>query len=291
MIQVLIRRIHSTSWKRSIQIDLRLRRSCALLAVLTALLTPTLPAQSSLPHLTVTSESVPLGHSSPAISVLLDNPFTAQGWAYGICHDPAMVIIDSVELGAVGSTVNEGDPPDFFELGILADSWWVAVVISITGSASLPPGNGYEIGSATYTGIALGPSALCPCSTSANPPAPPIVVYSGASFMATFDCGTIDVVPAGSDAFRRGDVDVNGVVDLGDPILILNYLFGQGVTLPCIESADVDNSDPGASAGPDIGDAIYLLLHLFAMGSPPPNPYPDCEIDPLANCQALDACL
>ncbi len=284
-------RLGSIAWKRSLLIDARQWWRYTLSVALIALLTPILPAQPVLPHLTVTSEEAPLGHSSPPISVVLDNPSTAQGWAYGVCHDPAVVLIDSVDLGDVGSTINEGQLPDFYQLEVLADTWWVAVVISLTGSATLPPGAGYEIGSATYTGIALGSSTLSPCPTSATPPTPPIVVYSGASFVPTFDCGTIDVVEAGSDAFRRGDVDVNGVVDLGDPILILNDLFGQGVTLPCIESADVDDSDPGASTGPDIGDAIYLLLYLFTMGPPPADPYPDCEIDPLANCQALEACL
>ncbi|MHC4934875.1 MAG: FG-GAP-like repeat-containing protein [Planctomycetota bacterium] len=70
--------------------------------------------------------------------------------------------------------------------------------------------------------------------------------------------------------FVRGDATADGVLNIADPINLLDYLFGLNGT-ECEQSLDA-NDDLGI----DIADAIYLLGHLFAGGPPPSAPYPLC---------------
>lgn len=65
--------------------------------------------------------------------------------------------------------------------------------------------------------------------------------------------------------FIRGDANGDGIIDVGDPIYLLNYLFkGEDPPIPW-EAGDVN-----CSGQVDLGDAIYLLGYLFKSGSPPP---------------------
>ena len=76
---------------------------------------------------------------------------------------------------------------------------------------------------------------------------------------------------AGQDlAFRRGDSNEDGRVDLADPIRTLRHVFQGEATPPCLDAADAN--DDGSE---DISDAIFTLLYLFQGGAPPPAPFPD----------------
>ncbi|MGA1533212.1 MAG: hypothetical protein ACO4B4_01790 [Planctomycetota bacterium] len=83
------------------------------------------------------------------------------------------------------------------------------------------------------------------------------------------------VVAGGTTPFRRGDANQDGVLDLGDPITILETLFSGGDPLPCPDAADAN--DDGAV---DIADPISLLEYLFGGGPPPPAPFPGQGADP-----------
>jgi hypothetical protein len=65
-------------------------------------------------------------------------------------------------------------------------------------------------------------------------------------------------------AFRRGDFNADGSLNIVDPIGILAYLFQSGDRPPCRESADVQ-----PSGTIDVSDAVFLLVHLFSAGQPP----------------------
>ncbi len=65
-----------------------------------------------------------------------------------------------------------------------------------------------------------------------------------------------------SDA--RGDANGDGVIDIADPLLILNYLFGPGPPPDPWERGDA-NCDGYL----EFNDAIYLLNYLFRGGPPP----------------------
>jgi hypothetical protein len=78
----------------------------------------------------------------------------------------------------------------------------------------------------------------------------------------------LDLAPSGAP-FHRGDPDGSGLVDLGDPVFLLDYLFLGGAEPSCLESADVNNDGEL-----EITDAVYLLGFLFSGWAPPPSPGP-----------------
>ncbi len=80
----------------------------------------------------------------------------------------------------------------------------------------------------------------------------------------------------GVDApFRRGDANVDGVVDLADGVRILGALFLGSGDVSCEDALDADDS--GVL---DLSDAIYLLRHLFAGTPAPPTPgIENCGLD------------
>jgi len=87
-----------------------------------------------------------------------------------------------------------------------------------------------------------------------------------------------EINPAHAE-FRRGDVNADGAVDIGDAISTLGFLFAAAGEPGCMDSADAN--DDGAV---DIGDAIYTLAFLFASGDSPAAPGPQsCGIDPTAD--------
>jgi len=68
------------------------------------------------------------------------------------------------------------------------------------------------------------------------------------------------------DKFIRGDVDGNGIIDINDPVAILNFMFQSG-KMSCLSSADTDDSGTI-----DINDVTYLLNWMFLSGSAIPQP-------------------
>jgi hypothetical protein len=72
--------------------------------------------------------------------------------------------------------------------------------------------------------------------------------------------------------FLRGDIDGLGL-DVADALLVLGYLY-EGGSSACLDAVDAD--DGGFV---DLGDAIYILSHLFLDGPPPPSPVSSCGKD------------
>lgn len=72
--------------------------------------------------------------------------------------------------------------------------------------------------------------------------------------------------------FRRGDCNADGGIDVSDPIMLIEYLFGAAAPLQCADSCDVD--DGGIL---DLQDGIILLQSVFGLGLPLPS---ICEPDP-----------
>ena len=74
--------------------------------------------------------------------------------------------------------------------------------------------------------------------------------------------------------YRRGEVNLDGKVDISDPRRILDGLFIDGEKLTCAAAADA-NADEKV----DISDAVFLFDFLFLGGRPPPPPFQDCSRD------------
>jgi hypothetical protein len=87
------------------------------------------------------------------------------------------------------------------------------------------------------------------------------------------------------EAFRRGDANGDGTVNITDPIATLGFLFLGQAPLACPDAADGDDS-----GGLNITDPIKVLSFLFTGGREPPAPGPracgpDPTADPLGSCE------
>jgi hypothetical protein len=88
--------------------------------------------------------------------------------------------------------------------------------------------------------------------------------------------------------FRRGDANLDGLLDISDPIHILAPIFMGFGTIECTDAADVDDDSTV-----NITDAVNLLMHLFLGGPAPRPPYPGCGADPTEDhlhCAAYPLC-
>ncbi len=96
------------------------------------------------------------------------------------------------------------------------------------------------------------------------------VEFLGFDSHQNFVARTSIEVTAGHSAtlFIRGDVDLNGKINITDAIHTLLHLFG-GKTIPCRDAADT-NDDGSVNQT----DAIATLGYLFQRGAPPANPFP-----------------
>jgi len=79
-------------------------------------------------------------------------------------------------------------------------------------------------------------------------------------------------------SFVRGDGNLDGDIDIADPIHTLAHLFQGGGDFSCADASD--SNDDGDV---DISDAVYLLVFLFQGGTPPPEPHPAPGPDPTAD--------
>jgi len=65
--------------------------------------------------------------------------------------------------------------------------------------------------------------------------------------------------------FKRGDVNNDGDIKVGDVIFLINYLFKGGpIPYPFYESGNVNGQD-----NVNITDVVYLIKYLFKGGQPP----------------------
>jgi len=61
-----------------------------------------------------------------------------------------------------------------------------------------------------------------------------------------------------------GDANGDGVVDVGDVVYLINYLFKNGPAPSPLQTGDVN-----LDAVVDVGDIVYLINYLFKAGPPP----------------------
>jgi hypothetical protein len=83
--------------------------------------------------------------------------------------------------------------------------------------------------------------------------------------------------------FYRGDANLDGNLDVADPVRMLEFLF-KSVAVSCIRSLDANDSE-----SVNIADAVYLLAAMFTSGPLPPAPYGACGIDPTPGSLSCDS--
>lgn len=74
--------------------------------------------------------------------------------------------------------------------------------------------------------------------------------------------------------FIRGDANLDGTVDVSDPLRVLLHLFG-GMPLECEDAGDANDDELL-----NLTDVLSILGYLFQQGPPPPSPFPDPGTDP-----------
>ncbi|MEM7164200.1 MAG: S8 family serine peptidase [Planctomycetota bacterium] len=90
------------------------------------------------------------------------------------------------------------------------------------------------------------------------------------------------VVEVNSGEFIRADANIDGNVNIGDPVATLAYLFSMGPA-PCLDA--MDSNDDGSV---DIADPVATLSYLFSMGAEPPAPFPDSGEDTTLDSAMFD---
>ncbi len=163
---------------------------------------------------------------------------------------------------------------------IAAVSWtntsdYLSLVVSVDGSpvATLA-------GTATSTNVLLGtPGTYEICINGETLCMDPI-----AEVCCTAVCTPIVV----AEEFIRGDYNGDGLVNIADPIALLDFLFALGTIIDCNDA--LDGNDDG---GVDIGDAVTMLSYLFDEGPEPPTPFVACGTDPTGDtldCVSFPGC-
>lgn len=66
-----------------------------------------------------------------------------------------------------------------------------------------------------------------------------------------------------------GDANADGGVNIGDAVFLINHIFSGGAAPECADEGDA-NSDGGIN----IGDAVYLITYIFKGGDAPTCPAP-----------------
>ena len=70
-----------------------------------------------------------------------------------------------------------------------------------------------------------------------------------------------------STSYQCGDANGDGMIDIGDVVFLVNYLYKNGAPPNPFAAGDV-NSDGIV----DLGDVVYLINYLFKGGPPPFSP-------------------
>lgn len=207
-----------------------------------------------------------------------------HGVGVALAFDTArLTVTDVVPAGPIAAL--EGGP-SFFGVETASEGLAVGVVFDLLGAEQIRFEELSDMMVVTFETI--GPvdplGAIFPIEWSTlltDPLGSSIVVGSGSSFATIFHDGFIRFDAPNQETFLRGDCDGNGSVAIGDPIELLQHLFG-GLSVSCYDACDVD-----LDGNLDIVDPVRLLGYLFVGGDAPPAPFPSCSQGPsLIGCES-----
>lgn len=225
------------------------------------------------------TEGAPGGTAT--VDVLADHETTLAAWSLAVDHDPSLILVDSViQVGTASAGA------DFFDGSIdnnpgVDGGWWTAgVVLDFFGMNVIPPNAGTVLVRADYTISDLLPTGyeipIDPISSVGTSGVDNLLVDpSGTALIPTLQGGNVTV--ADGTTFIRADGNRDGLLNIGDGIFTLAYLFSSQAAT-CEDA--LDSNDDGQI---NVADAIFLLSWLFSSGAEPPAPFPDPGLDPTAD--------
>lgn len=227
------------------------------------------------------------------VDVSIDNAGgDMQGFNIDVCHDSSLLTPDAILCGPPLQALNGGTGPGLVLPYIDAYGGIVYGVVfsNFGGSETIPIGSYPQMFQIRYDliGAQAIDSELCfcdipPCSSGSCSVAATEIVVGGQSYSPALNCFSIF-----DGDYLRGDCNVDGSINIADPIYALAYLFNQGTIPPCMEAADA-NGDLGI----DLADSLYLLNYINGLGPAPPVPFPDCGSNPgtpALGCASFNAC-
>lgn len=234
----------------------------------------------------------PSGDASAAVGILIAEddgnpnfPNNVVGWSMSHMLDSPFLEVSLVEEGEYLQSIADGDGPEFFAATVLPDGFTVACVYSLIGGITCT----YEVPKeALKVTVETNPENLAGNSEGATVPMtwmdglgdPPVDNTFAPIAVIEFTDGSIDLVPLDPVAsFVRGDCNDDTVVDIADGIWTLNAIFQGGDFGGCLEACDTNDD-----AALDVVDAIYNFNYRFSDGPQPPAPFPDCGLEPEADC-------
>ncbi|MGE3166185.1 MAG: dockerin type I repeat-containing protein [Planctomycetota bacterium] len=205
-------------------------------------------------------------------------PTNVAGWSMALLHDPSLISVVSVGLGAYLQTVNNGGPPDFFSTNLHATGFAASAVYDFFGATvctyEIPKEVlvvNYATNAMTLAGDVDGEVTTVVFGTIGNPPVKNLVVAGAVGYPVNQVAGVLTLVSIAN--FIRGDANGDGATEpLPDAIALLDYLFGM-TPIGCLAAGDV-NGDGSVN----LLDPVVLLNWGFAGGAPPPAPFPSCGL-------------
>ena len=270
---------------KGIDVRVRLQQTLCAAVLAVGVLQTTLPGQ-------VFEFQIPDGIATVGepvtIPLILDSTLGGDvvGWSFGVCHDPAELTVETVDLGEAVISRLGGGVPFFNQVLVESDGYTVGLILD-PPFGFLPAGVS-EISVASYTHqLAPGESTtLTPCNSLGTPMVETIAVETGGN--SVFGILVPGTWTALAVPFVRGDVNDDGDVNLADGIFLLAELFAGGDVGLCPLAKDIN-----ADGAVDVADPIRLLNALFGGGPFPPAPFPDCDFAPnqtVADCPVYDSC-
>ena len=190
--------------------------------------------------------------------------------------------------------IDGGAGPQFFEISLFPDGWTAAVVFDFQLIDTLQFPQVTTVLTTTYTDLGIDP---------ADPPSGDILTFAddlgvpggtnlvssagGQAYSPAFSTAP-EIIFKDNPAFSRGDCNGDGLIDIGDPIFTLGFLFNSVGPIPCDSSCDANDD-----ALIDIADPVRVLSFLFSGALPLPQPTsPICAEDPtpdILECN-IDVC-
>ena len=198
--------------------------------------------------------------------------------------DPAILELQGIVAGAGHSwfVTDFLDDPDGINVDLTdGDALYTALTSpGMPVAASTSPG--LHIATFRFTALAETVGTDVSLVATAGTFATTQVLYLFAEDV-TGDIGTAATITVGipEEGFQRADANADSLVNIADPIWVLNYLFQAGLAPPCLKAGD--SNDDGSI---DVSDPIYTISWLFTDGPEPPPPFLSCGTDPTPD--ALD---
>jgi hypothetical protein len=233
--------------------------------------------------------------------ITVNAPLEYYGISLGLAHDASKLDLIAAEPGTTLQSLNGGAGPDFLLID-LEPVGAAGLVVAAVGSTepgtpeALPAGTSEQLITAQYEiaqNAALGLTSLQFSNELIPAPGSPatetLISLGNQAAILTTSTSNLEITeaPLGT-AFKRGDFDANGNVNLADPINILNYQFSGGAAPTCLKIMDIDDS-----GNIQLNDPVLLLTYLFSGGAAPSEPFDSCGIDPTEDtitCDSFDAC-